>query len=106
MSWLGSLFGGGAATPSNRIDGPTARELVAAGAQLVDVRTSAEYRQGHLVGAVNIPVDQLARRMDEVATDRPVVLYCRSGARSSRASRFLHSSGISDLHDLGPISAW
>ncbi|MCK6508036.1 rhodanese-like domain-containing protein [Myxococcota bacterium] len=109
MSWLSKLFGGGAprpATPSFRCDGATARKLVAAGAQFLDVRTGVEHRQGHIPGSLNIPVDELSRRLDEVATDRPVVVYCRSGARSARAVQLLRGNGLTDLHDLGPMTAW
>lgn len=106
MSWLSKLFGGAPAGPSVRCDGPTARRLVSEGALLIDVRTGMEYRQGHLDGAINIPVDELNRRSDEVPRDRPVVLYCRSGARSSRAARMLLGEGITDVHDLGPMTAW
>ena len=108
MSRLSKLFGGGGAPggASVRCDGAAARKLVADGAQLLDVRTGVEFRQGHLDGALNIPVDQLNRRMDEVARDRPVVIYCRSGARSSRAARMLQGEGITDVHDLGPMTAW
>ncbi len=105
MSWLSKLFGGGPpAAP--RIDGDTARTLLAAGAQLVDVRTPFEFKSGHLDGALNIPVDQLPRRLDEIARDRPVVLYCRSGSRSRRAAGILAQAGVTDLHDLGPMSAF
>lgn len=107
MSWFSTLFGGGApAGPSVRCDGPTARKLVAEGAQLIDVRTPMEFRQGHIKGALNIPVDELNRRVDEVARDRTVVVYCRSGARSSRAAAMLQGEGITNVRDLGPISAW
>lgn len=43
--------------------------------QLVDVREPAEYSRGHLPGAVNIPLSQLANRLTEVARDKPVVTY-------------------------------
>ncbi|RME22567.1 MAG: rhodanese-like domain-containing protein [Deltaproteobacteria bacterium] len=105
MSWLSKLFGGGPpAAP--RIDGDTARSLLAAGAQLVDVRTPFEFRSGHLDGAVNIPVDQLPRRLDGLDRQRPVVLYCRTGSRSRRAAGILARAGYTDIHDLGPMSAF
>lgn len=105
MSWLNSLLSGGAAS-SIRCDGPTARALVADGAQLIDVRSPMEFRQGHIAGALNIPVDQVSQRLGEVARDRTVVVYCRSGARSSQAARVLQGAGVSDVRDLGSIAAW
>ncbi|MCK6501845.1 rhodanese-like domain-containing protein [Myxococcota bacterium] len=108
MSWFSKLFGGGgdAPAPSHRVDGAGARDLVAKGAFLVDVRTPMEFRGGHIRGAVNVPVDELPRRMDEVPAGRAIVVYCRSGARSARATRMLESAGKGPVHDLGPMSAW
>lgn len=107
MSWLDKLFGGTpAAGPSNRVDGKRARELLTTGAQLLDVRTPMEFRGGHIQGAVNIPVDELGRRLDELDQRRPIVVYCRSGARSRRASGVLQHGGFDQVWDLGPLSAW
>jgi len=84
-----------------------ARRLVDAGARLVDVRSPQEFATGHLPGAVNIPVQDLERRIGELTgKDRPIVLYCRSGARSSSAARLLASAGYTQVHDLGAMSSW
>jgi rhodanese-related sulfurtransferase len=84
-----------------------ARALVANGALLLDVRTPGEYGMGHIEGAKNIPVDELGRRIPEVgAKDRPVVVYCRSGARSARAVAMLKQAGYARVEDLGPMSRW
>jgi len=89
------------------IQGGEARQLVAAGARLVDVRSPEEYARGHLPGAVNIPVQELDRRMAEVGPrDGEVVLYCRSGSRSARATEMLRRQGFSKVHNLGPMTAW
>lgn len=97
------------------LDGPTggqarpgevARERVAAGALLLDVRTPEEFAAGHIEGARNIPVQELAERLDELPDDRPLVVYCRSGRRSARAVELLRAGGHEDLFDLGPISNW
>lgn len=80
-------------------------ELVAAGATLLDVRTPEEFAERHLEGAVNIPVDQVEARLAEIPRDRPVVVYCRSGARSMSAARVLRRSGY-DVEDLGSINEW
>jgi rhodanese-related sulfurtransferase len=89
------------------VTGSDARRLVESGARLVDVRTPAEFAAGHIPGAVNIPVQELERRMRELEPkDRPIVLYCRSGNRSGRAARMLKSAGYTNIHDLGPMSRW
>lgn len=90
-----------AAKPSN-----PAREKVEAGAILLDVRTPGEFNSGHIEGAINIPVNDLESRISELPADKEVVVYCRSGARSSSAKRILESKGISQVYDLGSISRW
>jgi len=89
------------------VAGPEARRLVEGGARLVDVRTPEEFAAGHVPGAVNIPVQELDRRMGELESrDQPVVLYCASGVRSGRAARILKDAGYSTVHNLGPMSRW
>jgi len=84
-----------------------ARQLVQAGARLVDVRTPAEFAAGHIAGAINIPVQQLDARMSELQPkDSAVVLYCRSGHRSGNASRMLKNAGFTAVRDLGAMSRW
>ena len=84
-----------------------ARQLVKAGARLVDVRTPGEFAAGHIPGAVNIPVQQLDARISELQPkDAAVVVYCRSGHRSGNAARLLKSAGFAAVHDLGPMSRW
>jgi rhodanese-related sulfurtransferase len=84
-----------------------ARQLVQAGARLVDVRTPGEFASGHITGAINIPVQQLDTRMSELQPkETAVVVYCRSGHRSGNAARMLKSAGFKAVHDLGPMSRW
>lgn len=73
---------------------------------LVDVRSPGEYRQGHIPGAINLDLQQLDRRLDEIPRDRPVVLYCRSGQRSSVAAGKLAQAGYEQVYDLGGVIAW
>jgi len=103
MSWFNSFLAGGT---SNRVDGSAARQLVSEGALLVDVRTPMEFHSGHIQGAVNLPLDQLHHRAAELPKDKPLIVYCLSGARSARASGVLSTAGLGPVHDLGPISAW
>jgi rhodanese-related sulfurtransferase len=74
--------------------------------QLIDVRTPEEFASGHIEGAINIPVQELQQRMDEVSSDEPVVLYCRSGNRSNQAAQILDGAGYSGVYDLGGVIAW
>jgi phage shock protein E len=84
-----------------------AKAWVKSGALLLDVRTPEEYTQGHLEGAVNIPVQVLPQRIADVgAKDRPVVVYCMSGGRSQSAADLLKRSGFQEVLNLGPMSAW
>ena len=89
------------------IQGAEARKLVAAGARLIDVRSAEEFGRGHLPGAVNIPVQEIDRRLGEVGpTEGDVVVYCRSGHRSGRAAQLLREHGFTRVHNLGPMTAW
>jgi rhodanese-related sulfurtransferase len=84
-----------------------ARRLVAEGARLLDVRTPAEFSGGHIPGAVNIPIDDLERRLGELEPkDRPIVVYCQSGVRSADAARILEGAGHARVYDLGGMSDW
>lgn len=80
-------------------------QLVSAGATLLDVRTPGEYEAAHLEGALLVPVDELEDRLAEIPRDAPVVVYCRSGNRSARASDVLREAGY-EVHDLGAMSNW
>lgn len=83
-----------------------AHKLVEDGAILLDVRSLGEFAGGHLAGAVNIPVDQIGSRADELASKgKKIVVYCASGMRSASAARILKSKGIS-VFDLGSMSRW
>jgi rhodanese-related sulfurtransferase len=84
-----------------------ARRLVEAGARLLDVRSPMEFAGGHLEGALNIPVDQLSKRLREVGpTSRPVIVYCASGMRSASAVRVLKAAGWADVRNLGSMNNW
>jgi len=92
--------------PKHRVSGEQAKELVAQGAQLIDVRSRGEFAGGSIPGAINIPVGDLASRYGEVATDRAVVVFCASGMRSGSARRMLASQGRDDVYDLGSLRNW
>ena len=83
-------------------------DFVDAGAphQLIDVRTPAEYATGHIAGSINIPVEEIGSRLNEVSKDEPVVVYCRSGNRSNQAAQILDGAGYTGVYDLGGIQSW
>ncbi len=86
----------------SRIDAERAKELIAEGALLLDVRTRGEFAFSPLPGAVNIPLQELGSRLSELDAQRPIVLACRSGARSASAAALLKNKGFKEVHDLGP----
>ena len=61
---------------------------------VLDVRTQAEFDAGHVPGAILIPHDQLAGRLSELEAGRWVLVYCRSGARATKAEAVLNEAGI------------
>ena len=90
-----------------RISGREARSLVSEGAMLVDVRSPGEFSGGHLEGAISIPIQELTGRTDELGDKNgPIVLYCKSGARSAMAKRLLESQGFTQVHDMGSMRSW
>jgi phage shock protein E len=73
---------------------------------LLDVRTPEEFAQGHLPGAVLIPHDQLAARLDEIDRDRWVLVYCRSGKRAGTAQDILEDAGVEVRQVEGSWLRW
>lgn len=69
----------------------------------LDVRTSAEFNNGHYPGAVNIPVDELPQRFDELNKEDHFITYCHSGARSTMALLFLQQAGFTAVENGGGI---
>ncbi|HMQ74604.1 MAG TPA: rhodanese-like domain-containing protein [Flavobacteriales bacterium] len=79
------------------------------GAQVIDVRTPAEFASGHLDGAINLDWTGgvLEQRMSELDKEAPVLVYCASGRRSAAAANALRESGFRTVSDLGGgIRAW
>ena len=74
---------------------------------LLDVREPHELLISHLDQGVNIPLSQMADRWQEIPRDRPVVVFCRSGARSANLIAELQSAGYTNLINMtGGINAW
>lgn len=76
------------------------RELVENNEFIIDVREETEYQQSHLKNAVNIPLSQLRDRLDEIPTDRPVYLHCRSSQRSYNACLALQGNGFENVYNI------
>ena len=74
---------------------------------IIDVRAPAEFEVSRLPGAVNIPVNEIQQRLDEIPRDRVVVFICRSGARSMTASAIATRAGLRDVAHLeGGLLGW
>ncbi len=74
---------------------------------VLDIRTPAERNAMHIGGSLHIPLNHLAEHLNEIPRDRPIVICCRSGYRSSIAASLLQRSGIHQISDLeGGMNAW
>lgn len=71
---------------------------------VVDVRNTWEYEEGHVNNALNIPLNEIPARIEELRKlNGPVILYCRSGNRSGAAVHILRQAGITNVHNGGGI---
>lgn len=77
-----------------------------AGQMVLDVRNPDEYEEAHVPGVVLIPLGELVERVDEVPTDGPLPIICRSGARSMQAAEYLRGQGIDAMNVVGGTLAW
>jgi rhodanese-related sulfurtransferase len=97
-------------TGVNTINAEVAMEMIASGDEfiLVDVRTQEEYDEGHIEGALLLPLDQLETLSEEQLTDKDatILVYCRSGSRSAQASKILVDLGYQNVYDFGGIIDW
>jgi len=73
---------------------PLIDALRSGNATVVDVRTPGEYAGGHVAGSINIPLNELPHRVDELRGKKNIVLCCASGARSNSATMLLQKQGI------------
>ncbi|MEO8759308.1 MAG: rhodanese-like domain-containing protein [Bacteroidia bacterium] len=70
-------------------------ELIKSGkANIVDVRSAAEFMGGHVAGSINIPLQEIQKRLDEIKKMENIVLCCASGNRSGQATQFLMQNGV------------
>ena len=78
---------------------------------VLDVRTAADFvgEQGHIEAAVNIPVEDLQQRMDEIGNhlEQPVAIVCRTDKKSAQAALLLTEEGFADVHVVrGGMTKW
>jgi rhodanese-related sulfurtransferase len=83
-----------------------AQKLIGDGAQLVDVRADHEWGAGRIAGAKHLPLSELAQRTAELDPERPVVLYCRGGTRSTMATDALAEAGFDAAKLSEGIVGW
>ena len=76
-------------------------EIIKGGAFLVDVRTPGEFAQGHVKGSVNIPLDKITNQITKFSNKDNIIVFCRSGNRSSQAKSILARNGITNVLDGG-----
>ena len=77
------------------------REMLAAGGQLIDVRSPVEFNQGALNGAVNMPIENFKFMKDYIDKLKPILLYCRTGLRSEKIKIHLQQQGYQQVHNIG-----
>lgn len=73
---------------------------------LIDVREKDEYANGHVPGAVNMPLSELAGTFDQLDKDTEYHIICHSGARSAKASQFLDQQGLDVVNVEGGTMSW
>ena len=79
-------------------------DKIKSGGLVVDVRTEYEFEEEHYQDAINIPIDQVQVRMAEFGEkNKPVIVYCASGARSAYAAKLLRAAGYTDVVNAGGL---
>lgn len=73
--------------------------LVRTNAQIIDIRSEADFKQLHVDGAINIPMGEVRQRLDEIDKDKPVFVYCNSGQRSYNTALMLKANGY-DVYNI------
>ena len=74
---------------------------------ILDVRTIQEFEDGHVEGATNMPVDDLEQRLEELGRNEEMLVYCRTGNRSTRAVQILRENGFNKIYHMADgIVGW
>ncbi|ANQ47957.1 rhodanese-like domain-containing protein [Flammeovirga sp. MY04] len=78
------------------------KELIQNGATLIDVRSEMEFDEGHIENAINIPVNDIQARIQEVKDiSSPIVLCCLSGGRAGVAKALIEAAGVKEVYNAG-----
>lgn len=93
MGLFQKLFGGAPAADL--------KSIIEEGAFLVDVRTPGEFNSGHVKGSVNIPLDSIPNQLSKFKNKKNIIVFCRSGMRSSQAKNILQQNGITNVFNGG-----
>jgi rhodanese-related sulfurtransferase len=93
MGFFSAIFG--------KTDNSKLTEAIKDGAFLVDVRTPGEFSAGSVKGAVNIPLDKVSSQLAKFKNKKSIVVFCRSGNRSSQAKSILENNGFQDVVNGG-----
>jgi rhodanese-related sulfurtransferase len=80
--------------------------MVKQGAAVIDVRTTSEYRAGHIAGSINVPMDEIESRLEDIPLGKPVVMVCQSGRRSEMVRERLHGRIERPVCLEGGLAAW
>ena len=85
-----------------------AKEKMVEGVVILDVRTQAEFDEGHIPGAILLPDTELSSRADQLLPDKgqTILVYCRSGRRSAASAKALAELGYTSVYDFGGIQDW
>lgn len=108
MAFLRKLFGGDGVQVNNLdVETYKADYFKQKNHTLIDVRSPSEFKSGHIPGAINIPLNQLAGGLSKIKSDKPVVVVCASGNRSRAGARIVAKAGYDDVHNLsGGTMRW
>jgi rhodanese-related sulfurtransferase len=93
MNLFQKLFGSGPAVDL--------KAVIAEGAFLVDVRTPGEFSSGHVKGSVNIPLASIPNQLNKFKNKKNIIVFCRSGMRSSQAKNILQQNGFTNVINGG-----
>jgi rhodanese-related sulfurtransferase len=83
---------------------PDLSNLIINGAVIIDVRSKTEYATGHTKGSINIPLDVLQKKLNEIPKNKPIITCCASGMRSATAKNILLQNGFSEVYNGGSWS--
>lgn len=94
------------ASPEVRdVDPAAAQDLIAAGWRVLDVRTDAEWDDGHIAGSQHVPMDRVVAEIGD-HLDHPLLVVCASGGRSTRVTQYLVLQGLEAVNLDGGLLAW